>query len=146
MRKQGIFYFRTPLDTQNLSSYARNVEKQFLINKNRRGPTKGKGNTMITISRKRLLLSILVIIIMLLGCATRKLTPEMEQISAVSDTKSCKFIKNTSTEAHPKEMIYYIKLTTSDAGGDSYKIISTDTQKVSGVNTVMVKFEVYKCK
>jgi hypothetical protein len=96
--------------------------------------------------RKTLSLLGILVIVTLSGCASRKLTPEMEQISAVSDTRNCKFIKNTSTEAHQQEMTYYIKLTTSDAGGDSYKIISTDTQKVSGVNTVMVKFEVYKCK
>ena len=81
-----------------------------------------------------------------MGCAGRHLTPEMEAISSVSDTSKCKFISSLYVETRPQTMQHYVKLNTGNAGGDSYKIISTNNQIVSGINIMMVNFEAYKCK
>jgi len=82
------------------------------------------------------------------GCATgnREFTPEMEKISSVSDTTNCKFIKSMYTETQSYNMIKYVQLNTSNAGGDSYKIITATDEMVMGVNIRKVNFEVYKCK
>ena len=93
-----------------------------------------------------LLLCPFVMSLFFIGCASRQLTPEMERISSVSDTTNCQFIKNMYVETQPHNMIHYVQLNTGNAGGDSYKIIATNNQIVSGINIMMVNFEVYKCK
>ena len=50
------------------------------------------------------------------------------------------------TETTPYDLTYYLKLNTYNAGGDSYKIIATNSQMVMGLNVLMTNFEVYKCK
>jgi len=89
---------------------------------------------------------IILLVIFLCSCASRQLTPEMEYISSVSDTSKCKFIRNMYCETQPHTMIHYVKLNTGNAGGDSYKIISTNNQIISGINVMMINFEVYKCR
>jgi len=89
-----------------------------------------------------LLLSCLLFV----ACASRQLTPEMERIQSVSDTSKCQFIRSMYTETQGYNMLHYVKLNTGNAGGDSYKIISTNSERVQGVNIIMVNFEVYKCK
>jgi hypothetical protein len=74
------------------------------------------------------------------------LSPEMQRISSVSDTTNCRFVKSMYIETQPHTLIYYVTLNTHDAGGDSYKIISTNNQMVMGVNIMMINFEIYKCK
>ncbi|PKN71231.1 MAG: hypothetical protein CVU54_02075 [Deltaproteobacteria bacterium HGW-Deltaproteobacteria-12] len=83
-----------------------------------------------------------------LGCArgNRYLPPEGEKISSVSDTSKCTFIKNEYCETRPSTMIHYVQLNTYNAGGDSYKIIATSNQIISGMNVMMINFEIYKCK
>lgn len=101
---------------------------------------------MKMIRKSTILLSTVVISIIFTGCPNRQLTPEMERISSVSDTTNCKFIKSMYTETQSYNMIKYVQLNTSNAGGDSYKIITATDEMVMGVNIRKVNFEVYKCK
>ena len=89
-----------------------------------------------------------IVILALLGCAGRQpLSPEMQRVSSVSDTHNCKFIKVLYMEIiFPHTLPYYLSRNAYNAGGDSYKIISTNNQTVMGMNIMMVNFEVYKCK
>jgi hypothetical protein len=48
--------------------------------------------------------------------------------------------------ADPSRLNYFITLNTQKYGGDSDKILSTSTEKVSGFNFMQVNYEVYKCK
>ena len=92
-------------------------------------------------------LSILFILYLMMSCAARPpLTPEMQRISSVTDTSSCQFIRHMYTETQPYNLAYYLILNTHNAGGDSYKVISSNTQMVAGVNIMMTNFEVYKCR
>ena len=94
-----------------------------------------------------LLLEILGMGVLFIGCAGRQpLSPEMQRISSVSDTNNCKFLQTMYTETQPYNLTYYLKLNTYNAGGDSYKIIATNSQMVMGLNVLMTNFEVYKCK
>jgi len=91
---------------------------------------------------------LLCIFLIFCGCGggNRYLPPEGEKISSVSDTAKCKFIKTGYCETRPSTMIHYVQLNTYNAGGDSYKIISTNNQIVMGTNIMMINFEIYKCK
>ena len=48
--------------------------------------------------------------------------------------------------AAPQRMNYFVTLNTHAEGGDSYKILSTGNERVSGMNLMQVNFEVYKCR
>ena len=103
--------------------------------------------------RKNLcLVAVMFGIIVLSGCSGKwawspQLSPEQQQISSVSDTSKCSFIKAAYVEvAAPSRLNYFVTLNTYKAGGDSYKIISTSTEKVSGFNLMQVNFEIYKCR
>lgn len=88
-----------------------------------------------------------VMSLILLGCANRQLSPEGYKITSVTDTSKCQFIKNGYTEvAIASNLTYYIQLNTERAGGDSYKIINTSQEKVSGMNIFEANFEIWKCK
>ena len=95
---------------------------------------------------------LLVSILVLFGCGggNKYLPPESEKISSISDTSKCIFIKNDFVETmRADKKIYYVQLRTYNAGGDSYKILSTNDENVPGMQysrTYMVNFEVYKCK
>jgi hypothetical protein len=49
-------------------------------------------------------------------------------------------------QAMPYNMMQGVQQNTLNAGGDSYKIISTSSTKAIGVDMVQVNFEVYKCR
>lgn len=86
-------------------------------------------------------------VILLFGCASRQLSPEGYKITSVNDTSKCQFIQNGYTEvAIAANLTYYIQLNTERAGGDSYKIINTSQEKVSGMNIFEANFEIWKCK
>ena len=95
-----------------------------------------------------------VLVVGLLGCSGSSrwalnptLSPEQQKISSVSDASKCAFINHDFIEvAAPHRMNYFVTLGTLEAGGDSYKIISTSTEKVSGANLMQVNYEIYKCK
>jgi hypothetical protein len=91
-------------------------------------------------------IGLIALALLLSGCASRQLTPEMERITSVSDTSGCRFVQKMYTETQPYNMIHYVQLNTGNAGGDAYKIIATNNQMVMGVNVMMVNFEVYKCR
>jgi hypothetical protein len=96
---------------------------------------------------------IVVCLLVLMGCGGGKwamnptMSPEQERISSVSDASKCTFIKAMFIEvAAPHRMNYFVTLNTHAAGGDSYKILSTGNERVSGMNLMQVNFEVYKCR
>jgi hypothetical protein len=81
----------------------------------------------------------------LVACAAEKryLPAEAEQnITSVTDTSKCQFIKNDVSKSWPEGMLKKIKSNVYHAGGDSYKIISTNTS----MNATIVNFEIWKCK
>ena len=100
------------------------------------------------------LLLIFVTVFLFIGCryTGAELTgrpqspPEQESISSISDMTKCTFIKSSYIETQPHNLNYYLKKNVYNAGGDSYKIISSNTQMVSGINIMMTNFEIYKCK
>jgi hypothetical protein len=100
------------------------------------------------------LLLVLVTIFLFIGCrytgaelmGRPQSSPEQASISSISDTTKCAFIKSAYVETQPHTLNYYLKKNVYNAGGDSYKIISSNTQMVSGINIMMTNFEIYKCK
>jgi hypothetical protein len=92
----------------------------------------------------------MVLSLLIVGCATgnRYLPPEAEQsITSVSDTSKCTYIKNEYIESRASVMIHYVKLNVYNAGGDSYKIISTGQENIGNmVNAQLINFEIWKCK
>lgn len=89
---------------------------------------------------------IVVCLLVLLGCGGLQITPESGRVSSVSDTTKCSFIKSQYMQAMPYNMMQGVQQNTLNAGGDSYKIISTSSTKAIGVDMVQVNFEVYKCR
>jgi hypothetical protein len=90
-------------------------------------------------------IALVFMLLALVACATEKryLPPQEEQkITSVSDTSKCQFIKKDVSKSWPEAMVKKIKLNVYYAGGDSYKIISTDTS----MNATVVNFEIWKCK
>ena len=71
---------------------------------------------------------------------------EPSQVRSVSDTNKCNFIKSEYMQAMPYNMIQGVHSNTIKAGGDSYKIISTNNVKVLNMDMVQVNYEIYKCK
>ena len=84
----------------------------------------------------------------LVACAggNRTLPPEGERIASVTDTSKCTFIKKDYQVSRPEMMVSRIKLNVYNAGGDSYKIISSNPNIIGTVNTTQVDFEIWKCK
>lgn len=105
---------------------------------------------MFSVQHFKILIFIVIFLALtIIGCArgNRYLPPESESsITSVSDTAQCTFVKSEYCEARPQTMIYYVKLNTYNAGGDSYRIIATNNERVSGVNIVMINFEIWKCR
>lgn len=91
---------------------------------------------------------VIVVLAMLLGCAGRQpLSPEMQRVSSVVDTHNCIFIRAMYMEImFQHTLTYYLSRNVYNAGGDSYKIISTKTDRVFGTDITGINFEIYKCK
>lgn len=99
------------------------------------------------IKKSFLTLSTIAVSLVLIGCGGRQpLPPELQRISSVSDTSKCQLVDTMYTETTPYDLTYYLKLNTNNAGGDSYKIIATNSEVRMGLNVLMTNFEVYKCK
>lgn len=94
-------------------------------------------------------IALIFILLAVVACAggNRYLPPEAEQsIKSVSDTSKCTFIKDAYLESRPSVMTHYIKLNVYNAGGDSYKITSTNQENIGNmVNATLVNFEIWKC-
>ena len=95
---------------------------------------------------KMILAIAFVLCLSLSACASRQPVPGMENITSVTDPKDCKFVRNMYCESRASQMIYYVQLNAAHAGGDSYKIISVNTEMVMGLPVQMINFEVYKCR
>lgn len=81
------------------------------------------------------------------GClGIEPLPVDAERVSSISNTEKCQYIKNVYIETDPATLTHYAKLNTYNAGGDSYKILSTTNQMIMGMNVMMTNFEVYKCR
>ena len=72
------------------------------------------------------------------------------KISSISDTSKCTFIKNDYVDTmRPSKKFYFVQVRTHKAGGDAYKILSTNDEAVPGLlnsRTYLVHFEIWKCK
>jgi len=96
----------------------------------------------------------LFVILMLVGCGSGyniitgpKVTPEMLKIEPVADTSNCEFIKAVYFEvSQPAWMHSYAAKNVIAAGGDSYKILNTITDRAAGVKIYGTNIAIYKCK
>jgi len=81
-------------------------------------------------------------------CKNEIQQPSIEplQVQSVSDTSKCSFIKSEYMQAMPYNMIQGVQSNAVKAGGDSYKIISTNNTKALNMDMVQVNYEIYKCK
>ena len=94
----------------------------------------------------RIFLMVLLLVVLLIGgCANRQLSQEGYKIASISDPSKCEFIKNVYYEARAATIGYYAQLNTEKAGGDSYKILNVSSERAAGFNIQMVNIEVYKC-
>jgi len=94
-------------------------------------------------------LCLILMLLVLVACAGT-LPPEAQKISSVSDTSKCTFIKNDVVDTmQPYKQIFFVQRVTYNAGGDSYKILSTSDYAVPGLSnsrSYMINFEIWKCK
>ena len=95
-------------------------------------------------------IALVFMLLALAACTSGKsyiLPPEGEQIAEVSDTRRCTFIKKSSARGMAGvNLTRNIQLTVYNAGGDSYKIISTNNERKGTVDVTVAKFQVWKCK
>ncbi len=89
---------------------------------------------------------VVCLLIGLMGCGGLEITQGSRRVSSVSDTSQCKFIESRYMQAMPYNMMQGVQQNALNAGGDSYKIISTSSTKAIGVDMVQVNFEIYKCR
>ena len=101
-------------------------------------------HTMKGIEMKKII--VICLLVALVGCGGLKITPESQAVSSVSDTSQCKFVTSQFMQAMPYNMIQGVQQNALNAGGDSYKIISTSSTKSMGLDMVQVNFEIYKCR
>jgi hypothetical protein len=102
-------------------------------------------HTMKGVFMKKIL--VFCLLLGLAGCAGVQLTPEMERITSITDPTNCKIIKNMTITTQPHNMIRYLQYNTSVSGGDSYKVIATQSQSLMARNdTITTICEIYKCK
>jgi hypothetical protein len=89
----------------------------------------------------------LLFVLVLAACATPQMSPDQQNVAPISETNSCKFIKTAYFEvSHPAKMHYYAALNTTNAGGDSYKILTTGNDMALGMKILTVNIAIYKCK
>lgn len=81
----------------------------------------------------------------------KKMTPEMQKVVPISETNDCEFIRTaTFGVSYPSQIPYYAALATVNARGDSYKILTSNTEQpgkqyglIATVTTMNIA--VYKC-
>ena len=107
--------------------------------------------------RMKKILFILFITALLSACATTKdfnwitgpvVTPEMEKVVPISDTNACRFIKAEYFEiSQPSWIMKWAARVTVAAGGDAYKIITTNAKPAfGGIVIHSVNIAIYRCK
>ena len=76
-----------------------------------------------------------------------EMTPEMQKVTPVENPDSCQFIKAVYYEVSQPAWIHaYACKNVVKQGGDSYKIVSTREEMVSGMRVTGVNINVYKCR
>ena len=89
----------------------------------------------------------LLFVLVLTACATAQMTPEQQNVTRISETNNCKFIKTAYFEvSDPSEKHYYAAKITANAGGDSYKTLTSVKDMAVGVEMGMTNIAIYKCK
>lgn len=97
--------------------------------------------------KKITLVFMLLALVACTGGKSNILPPEGEQISEVSDTRQCTFIKNAFAKGMAGlNLTRNIQLNTYNAGGDAYKIVSVSNERKGTVDIMVAKFQVWKCK
>lgn len=87
-----------------------------------------------------------IVSLIFVACGQPKLTPEQQKVRTVNDTTNCEFIDTVYFETSIHNMPQYARINTVNKGGNAYKILSADTQKIMGVDVKMTNIEVYRCK
>lgn len=89
----------------------------------------------------------LLFVLVLTACATPQMTPEQQNVTRISETNNCKFIKTVYFEvSHPSKKHYYAAKITANAGGDSYKTLTSAKDMAVGVKMATANIAIYKCK
>lgn len=89
----------------------------------------------------------LLFVLVLAACATPQMTPDQQNVTPISETNSCKFIKTAYFEvSHPARMHYYAAKNVVAAGGDSYKILNNTNDMAFGVKILGTNIAIYKCQ
>ena len=75
------------------------------------------------------------------------MTPEQQSVTRTSDTNNCTFIKTAYFEvSDPSKKHYHAAIVTVNAGGDSYKPLSSGKDMAVGMKTGTTNIAIYKCK
>ena len=93
-----------------------------------------------------------LLVVLVSACSTPPMTPAQQNVAPISNTNNCRFITTAYFEvSHPSRMHYYAAKNTANAGGDSYKIL-TSGEDYSGrsigliapINTTNIA--IYRCR
>jgi hypothetical protein len=89
----------------------------------------------------------LLFVLGLTACATPQMTPEQKNVTRISETNNCKFIKTAYFEvSHPSKKHYYAAINTANSGGDSYKTLTSAKDMAVGLKKTATNIAIYKCK
>ncbi len=89
----------------------------------------------------------LILFFFIVGCAGGQvMTADGRPVYSVSDTSNCQYIKSEYILAMPYNMIQGVQANVVRAGGNSYKITSTSSTRMSYTDMVHVNYEIWKCK
>ena len=89
----------------------------------------------------------LLFVLVLTACATPQMTPEQQNVTRISETNNCKFIKTAYFEvSDPSKKHYYAAINTANAGGDSYKTLTSPKDMAVGMKITTTNIAIYKCK
>jgi len=97
-----------------------------------------------------------ILMLVLIGCAELRLSPEAQRVMSVQDTMGCQFIKELYIETYPESLTYSLQWHTHRAGGNAYRIISqVRFSTIPGLfsknisleeRALTTHFEIYNCK
>ena len=87
-----------------------------------------------------------LLVVLVSACSTPPMTPAQQNVVPISDTNNCRFITTAYFEvSHPSRMHYYAAKNTANAGGDSYKILTSGEDMAVGVMIYTTNIAIYRC-
>lgn len=95
---------------------------------------------------------VVCLLLAVMGCGGVQLTPEMTRIASLNDPAGCKHLADMVVFTRPDDLLQSLQYKTSTAGGDSYRVTSSESHQVQslvGLNrhdVATTTFEIYKCR